>query len=190
MERDKKERVKNLKKFEKRVYNQWDMCIIILKVKESQRKDKVMSILSDHIEAFIKEMLEEEGTTDLQRNELANRFNCAPSQINYVLTTRFSPGRGYMIQSRRGGGGYIRVVRLDLEKTAYVSELIGRELGQGVNMRQAVELIEGLYQTGLVDNKVKQVLLAAVSDRALPVAEDARNLLRSSILKEVLVNII
>ena len=149
-----------------------------------------MSILSDHIEAFIKDMLEEEGTTELQRNELASKFNCAPSQINYVLTTRFSPGRGYMTQSRRGGGGYIRVIRLDLDKTAYINELIDHELWQGVNMRQAAELIEGLYQTGLVDNKVKQILLAAVSDRALAPAGGEKDKLRSSILKEVLVKII
>lgn len=150
-----------------------------------------MSILSDHIESFIKELLEEdEGTTELQRNELAQRFNCAPSQINYVLTTRFSPNRGYIIQSRRGGGGYIRVIQLDMDRTDYITELIESELNGGVNMRQAVELTEGLLQTGFIGEREKTIILAAVSDQALKGVGEGRNELRASILKEILVRII
>ncbi|MDL2237351.1 CtsR family transcriptional regulator [Christensenellaceae bacterium OttesenSCG-928-K19] len=150
-----------------------------------------MSVLSDHIETFIKEMLaEEDGTTDLQRNELAQKFNCAPSQINYVLTTRFSPSRGYIIQSRRGGGGYIRVIRLDLDRSDYITELIESELVGGINLRQANELIEGLYQIGFIDAKTRVIMRAAISDRALPIVEGLRNELRATILKEMLVQII
>ena len=68
--------------------------------------------LSNIIEEFIKEMLEESREIELQRNELANRFNCVPSQITYVISTRFSPERGYSVESRRGGGGYIRISRV------------------------------------------------------------------------------
>ena len=97
-----------------------------------------MSILSDHIEEFIKELLiEDEGMAELQRNELAQKFNCAPSQINYVLTTRFSPNRGYVTESRRGGGGYIRVIRLDIERCDYISDIIDEQLSRPINMRQA-----------------------------------------------------
>ncbi len=149
-----------------------------------------MSILSDHIESFIKELLEEDGTTDLQRNELAQRFQCAPSQINYVLTTRFSPSRGYVIQSRRGGGGYIRVMQLDLDRTDYIMELVESQLAGGVNMRNAAELVEGLYQTGFIDGGIKNIILAAVSDKALAAAGESRNELRAAILREILVRVI
>jgi len=149
-----------------------------------------MSVLSDHIENFIKEMLEEDGTTDLQRNELAQKFNCAPSQINYVLTTRFSPNRGYIIQSRRGGGGFIRVMRLDIDRSGYITDLIDSKLDEAVNMRQANELIEGLYQTGFIDDRLKEVISAAVSDRAIPLEAGVRDRLRASILKEILIRVI
>ena len=77
-----------------------------------------MARLSDVIEEFIKSLLKEsEGQLELQRNELADFFECAPSQINYVLATRFTLNHGYYIESRRGGGGYIRIVRLDVDRT-------------------------------------------------------------------------
>ena len=150
-----------------------------------------MSVLSDHIEDFIKDLMaEEDGTADLQRNELAQRFQCAPSQINYVLTTRFSPNRGYITQSRRGGGGYIRVIRLNVDKCAYISQIIEQNLRQGINMRQAGELIEGFVQTGVINGNMKNMLLAAVSDKALAAAGEQKDELRSSILKEALTSVL
>ena len=148
-----------------------------------------MSVLSDHIESFIKELLmEDEGMAELQRNELAQRFNCAPSQINYVLTTRFSPNRGYITQSRRGGGGYIRVIQLDVDENEYIRDIIEDKLTGGVGMRQAAELIEGMVETGLIDKKAKNIILAAISDKALDVPSEVKNGLRSSILKEILIS--
>jgi transcriptional regulator CtsR len=135
-------------------------------------------------------MLAEDGTTDLQRNELAQKFNCAPSQINYVLTTRFSPNRGYIIQSRRGGGGFIRVIRLDIERCGYITKLIETQLTDSINMRQANEIVEGLFQTGFIDENIKTIVLAAVSDKAIPPETEQRDALRASILKEILVKII
>lgn len=147
-----------------------------------------MSILSDHIESFIKELLmEDEGMAELQRNELAQKFHCAPSQINYVLTTRFSPNRGYVIQSRRGGGGYIRVIQLDMDEGEYVLDLVKQRLSSGINMRDAAELIEGMVQTGFIDVKMRNIVLAAISDKALIVPKEYRDELRSSILKEILI---
>src|SRR5690554_5485877 len=84
-----------------------------------------MARLSDIIEEFLKTLLtESEGELELQRNDLASYFECAPSQINYVLATRFTLNHGYYIESRRGGGGYIRITRLDLEKDDYLLQLL------------------------------------------------------------------
>lgn len=149
-----------------------------------------MSVLSDHIETFIKQLLEEDGTTELQRNELANKFNCAPSQINYVLTTRFSPSRGYIIQSRRGGGGYIRVAQLDLDRSDYINELTEAMPGNGINMRQAAEIVEGLYQSGFINKGIKELILSAIADKTLAAAGELRNILRADILREMLFRII
>ncbi|MEG2202688.1 MAG: CtsR family transcriptional regulator [Christensenellaceae bacterium] len=150
-----------------------------------------MSILSDHIESFIKDLfVNDEGTAELQRNELAQQFNCAPSQINYVLTTRFSTNRGYVIESKRGGGGYIKVIRLDVQKSDYISDIIEQQLSGGINMRQATELIEGFVQIGFIKQDIKNVILSAISDKALCIPESFRNELRSAILKEVLFSMI
>ena len=84
-----------------------------------------MAQLSDAIEPFIKELREEDTQIEVQRNELAQYFRCAPSQITYVLSTRFTPDHGYVIESRRGGGGYIRIVRLR-EEPGWFDRLLGR----------------------------------------------------------------
>ena len=78
-------------------------------------------ILSDHIARLIEEMLEEGGgTTEVRRNDLAAKIGCVPSQINYVITSRFTPERGYVTESRRGGGGYIRIVKKQMHKNEYL----------------------------------------------------------------------
>lgn len=147
-----------------------------------------MAILSDSIEQFIKSMMDEyEGMIELQRNELANYFSCAPSQINYVLATRFSPEKGYVTESRRGGGGYIKVVKLGMgDKHNRLLALITDKLGQGsISKRDADALIQGLLETEVIEQSQGRILRAAVSDKALnvPITKDQ---LRASILKEML----
>lgn len=147
-----------------------------------------MAVLSDNIEEFIKSMMDEyQGMIELQRNELASYFSCAPSQINYVLATRFPPEKGYIIESRRGGGGYIKVVRLDMgEKHDRLLALIREKLAKGsISKRDADALISGLRETEVIDGTQARMLKAAVSDKALnvPITKDQ---LRANILKEML----
>ena len=147
-----------------------------------------MAVLSDNIEKFIKSMMDDyHGMIELQRNELADYFSCAPSQINYVLATRFSPEKCYIIESRRGGGGYIRVVRLKLDdRHDRLLALIREKLGKGsISQRDAETLISGLLDTEIIDKTQARLLRAAVSEKALqvPVTKDR---LRASILKEML----
>jgi transcriptional regulator CtsR len=149
-----------------------------------------VSVLSDHIESFIKELLIEEEVAELQRNELAQQFHCAPSQINYVLTTRFSPSRGYIIESRRGGGGYIRVIRLDADRSDYIAGIIENLLSQPINNRQMHEILDGLVATGFIEKAMKDIALAAMSDKALAAVGEKRDEVRASILKEVLISMI
>ena len=91
-------------------------------------------LLSDHIARLINEMLEEGGgQAEVRRNDLAAKLGCVPSQINYVITSRFTPERGYVTESRRGGGGYIRIVRVQMTKNQYLMhffQAVGKELGE------------------------------------------------------------
>ena len=147
-----------------------------------------MAILSDSIEQFIKSLLEEyDEMIELQRNELADYFSCAPSQINYVLATRFSPERGYLIESRRGGGGYIKLVRIRADKGDHILALIREKLGSGkISSRDANELVHGLKEMGLIGQKEEKIISAAISPAALKIPSGIKDTLRASILRETL----
>jgi len=146
-----------------------------------------MSVLSDTIENFIKSLIGEyEGRIELQRNELAQHFNCAPSQINYVLATRFTPDRGYIIESRRGGGGYIRVVRLDMEESGHLLELVTTRIGDSISERDAADVIFRLVEGDVISEREGALMGAAVSDKALGVPAMVKDVIRAGVLKQML----
>ena len=145
-----------------------------------------MAILSDHIEAFIKSMLEEyDGIFELQRNELAEYFRCAPSQINYVLATRFPPERGYLIESHRGGGGYIKLTRIDTKSRAF--SILAQHLAEGeISAREAKALIDGLAETNQLGAECAKLMSAALSDKALMFCGPVKDHVRATIFREML----
>ena len=144
--------------------------------------------ISDIIAGFIDDTLSETGgTAELQRAELANRFNCVPSQINYVISTRFSPEHGYIVESRRGGGGYIRITRVDLEPEMLIMHTVNA-IGERVDLNTAVALVANLRGGGAIRESEAKMLIAAVGNNALrPAAPEARDAIRASILKQMLV---
>jgi len=145
-----------------------------------------MSVLSDTIEQFIKNLMSEyEGKIELQRNELAQHFNCAPSQINYVLATRFTPDKGYIIESRRGGGGYIRLVRLKVDKADHLFMLATNRIGEEISERNATDVIIRLVESGAVTAGEGDLMRAAVSSKALNVPVMIKDRIRASILKQL-----
>ena len=146
-----------------------------------------MSVLSDTIEQFIKGLMSEyEGRIELQRNELAQHFNCAPSQINYVLATRFTPDKGYIIESRRGGGGYIRVVRLKVDEEDHLFRLVTTNIGDKITARRANDMIQRLVESEAITKKQGALMCAAISDKALNIPVMVKDTLRAGILKQML----
>jgi len=143
--------------------------------------------LSDRIEAFITELLknEEDEWLEIGRNELAQIFGCVPSQINYVITTRFSNTNGYMVESRRGGGGYLRIRRIPTdENTIYLNTL--KSIPESIDMNSSVILLEYLRKTGAITDAEFNIMASAVSDNTLTVTQPTRNILRSNILKKMI----
>ena len=149
-----------------------------------------MSNISDVIEQFILDQIEEFGEINLSRNELANFFNCAPSQINYVLATRFTNPKGYITESRRGGGGYIKLIRLDMDKNDYLSRLIVDTIQDEISYNDALQLINGLIQRKLLSDREYNIINSAISNRSLSSPLKIEDRLRANILKNILVNII
>ena len=121
-----------------------------------------MAQLSDSIEHFIKELMSEDQHIELRRNELAQHFGCAPSQINYVLATRFSVDHGYIIESRRGGGGYVRIVRMQARGGQNLLETLLQRVGNSIDEESANALISNLLARQMVSPGAKDVLRAAV----------------------------
>ncbi|MBU3204204.1 CtsR family transcriptional regulator [Clostridium algidicarnis] len=147
-----------------------------------------MATLSDIIETFIKSLLEENDGEKLQiqRNELASQFSCAPSQINYVLTTRFTTDKGYIIESRRGGGGYI-VIRQTKDSHEHVKDMINEKIGESITCECAISLIEILIDIEILKDREGQIVKMAINDRALAsINIEDRNKIRAELLKSMI----
>ena len=148
--------------------------------------------LSDSIEHFIKTMMSEESTeVELKRNELAEYFGCAPSQINYVLATRFSPDHGYLTESRRGGGGYIRIVRVAETGARRLMYLVNERIGDSLGEEECLRLISQLKEQRIVTADEAALIASAISTRALgvPVPDALKNAMRARMMKSMLMTI-
>ena len=151
-----------------------------------------MARLVDVIEDMIKEIIDENnGSATINRSQLAEQANCVPSQITYVLSTRFSSGQGYIVESRRGGGGQITITRVEfVNKFEYLKEVIDA-IGTGVTQQQAKNLLEGAAASGAITQRDAVIIMSAVSDRALGLVEsDTRAKVRAQIMKNLLLALI
>lgn len=147
-----------------------------------------MARLSDVIEDFIKQMMDDNNESELQivRNELANYFSCAPSQINYVLTTRFTTDKGYYVESRRGGGGCIIIRKVELNDNQSLSEIINDKIGDNITYNSALRIISGLFESEIITKREFYILKAVINDRTLSSFQENKNLLRANILKSAM----
>ncbi len=144
--------------------------------------------LSNLIEQFIKDMLSESGEIELKRNELANHFNCVPSQINYVISTRFSPERGYIVESRRGGGGYIKISQVAPVGGNYVMHTVN-VIGGSLAFDDARAIVQNLYDNGFLTADEAKIVVSALGDKAIPLKRPEQDMVRAAIFKNILVNI-
>ena len=148
--------------------------------------------LNDSIESFIKTLLTEESTeVELKRNELAEYFGCAPSQINYVLATRFSPDHGYLTESRGGGGGYIRIVRVVESGSQRLMYLVNERIGDSLGEEECLRLISQLKEQHIVTADEAALMASAISSRALgiPVPDTLKGALRARMMKSMLMTV-
>lgn len=150
-----------------------------------------MARLSDIIEQFIKQSIEstDESELQIQRNELASYFSCAPSQINYVLTTRFTMDKGYYIESRRGGGGYIVIRRIEFGSSKSLHEAVSEKIGNSLTYDAGAQIVNGLLEHDIVTEREAAIIKIAINDRTLGVLEN-KNKIRAELLKAMITTII
>lgn len=150
-----------------------------------------MGNLADRIEVYLKRILEQskEGYIILQRGVLAEEFSCAPSQINYVLDTRFSVDRGYLVESRRGGGGYLRIIRLEFNSESDFPNLMKQLIGNQLTQARAFNLLHRLEEDEIITRREEQILRTILHRDSLGEDNPQTNGLRALIMKRVLLTV-
>ena len=138
---------------------------------------------SDHIEAYIKAILEQSGMVELQRSQLADTFQVVPSQINYVIKTRFTESRGYLVESKRGGGGYIRIGRIEFSSHHEMLRNLLYSIGERLSQEIYEDILQLLVEQDLLTRQEVKLLVAIATDRVL--GEDA-NRVRANMLRQLL----
>ncbi len=146
--------------------------------------------LSDMIEEYIINAISDSDQVELKRSEIAHEFNCVPSQINYVISTRFIPELGFYVESKRGGNGYIKISKINLSKSKFVKDIIYKIGGKMSQSVMDIYLRE-LLRYNIIDDKNASIISAALSEKSLnQVPKLSRDNVRADMFKNILVNLI
>ncbi|MCM3130800.1 MULTISPECIES: CtsR family transcriptional regulator [unclassified Paenibacillus] len=151
-----------------------------------------MRNISDIIEQYLKNILQDssEGMIEIQRNDLADKFSCVPSQINYVISTRFTLEKGYLVESKRGGGGYIRIQRVELPAQFALNGHFHQHIGDEINQTAAEGLIYQLEEAGFLNRREAALVKAAISREVLLIKLPYRDQIRARMLKAMLISVL
>ena len=151
-----------------------------------------MASLSDLIETFIKQMISDtNGSIEIQRNELANQFNCVPSQINYVISTRFTTDRGYYVESRRGGGGHVKIRRINITIPGNYLMHIVSSMGSSISQQSAEVFIKNFIDYDVISEREGFIMMAATSDKIIGgISMPDRDILRAAQLKNMILSLL
>lgn len=143
--------------------------------------------MSDLVAQYILEILDRQnGSAEIQRNELAGNLGCVPSQINYVITSRFTPEQGYIVESRRGGGGYIRISRVNMDRGTAIMHIIN-SVGNNLDKATAEAMLNNMLGRGLIEVVPAKIIASALSDRTLKnIEQDRRDVVRADLFKNML----
>lgn len=146
--------------------------------------------MSDIIEKLLLDMLRDsDGSVEIQRNNLAGELNCVPSQINYVIQTRFTPERGYIIESRRGGGGGVRIRTVKPDTTNYPMHIVNA-VGNTLSSRTAAVFVQNLLDYDCLTPREAHLILGALNDKVLPFPANVRDTIRAGIFKGMITSLV
>ncbi|MGX7419411.1 CtsR family transcriptional regulator [Carnobacterium gallinarum] len=145
--------------------------------------------MSDIIEDYLKQVLNAHEQIEIRRSEMANQFNCVPSQINYVINTRFTVQQGYLVESKRGGGGYIRIIKVKLLDKAEMLDTMIQIIGDKISQKDAYSIVQQLYGEDMLTKREATLMLSAMEKPVLSVTEKLEDHLRAQILIAFLNNL-
>lgn len=145
--------------------------------------------MSDLIESYLKNVLLSNETVEIRRSEIADQFNCVPSQINYVINTRFTIQQGYVVESKRGGGGYIRIMKVNLVDEMDVLNTLGDLIPPQLLVREANHLLQNLYENELISKREAQMMALMMEKDTFPVSVKNGDEIRSNMMKKLIDNL-
>lgn len=145
--------------------------------------------MSDLIESYLKKVLLSNETVEIRRSEIADQFNCVPSQINYVINTRFTIQQGYVVESKRGGGGYIRIMKVNLVDEMDVLNTLGDLIPPQLSVREANHLLQNLYENELISKREAQMMALMMEKDTFPVSVKNGDEIRSNMMKKLIDNL-
>lgn len=147
--------------------------------------------ISDTVAAYLLHMLDvSNGNVEIRRNELAEELGCVPSQINYVITSRFTPEQGYIVESRRGGGGYIRITRIKMDKDVAIMHIIN-SVGERLDGVTASVMLNNMLQRGIISTECARLMAASMSNQSYcSVPPQYRDALRAALFKNLLITVL
>ena len=148
-----------------------------------------MAGISDLIEEFLLDTIGDDNKMMISRNSLASHFSCAPSQINYVLATRFNHDKGYLVESKRGGSGYITLIRLSDEKGDYLNDLIHDVSSETFSATRCNAILQKMIRDGIVSSREARIIGSAVSDKCFMATNSSKDVLRSVVFKNILIQL-
>ena len=145
--------------------------------------------MSDLIESYLKNVLLSNETVEISRSEIADQFNCVPSQINYVINTRFTIQQGYVVESKRGGGGYIRIMKVNLVDEMDILNTLGDLIPPQLSVREANHLLQNLYENELISKREAQMMALMMEKDTFPVSVKNGDEIRSNMMKKLIDNL-
>lgn len=154
-------------------------------------REETLRNISDIIEEYLKQILEmsEEEILEIKRSEIANKFQCVPSQINYVINTRFTLERGYLVESKRGGGGYIRIIKVRPNSKKHLIDQLFTIIGNQIPQSSATDIINRLRKEGVINEREEKIMLSALDRSVIYLDLPERDLIRARILKAMLLTL-
>ncbi len=145
--------------------------------------------MSDLIENYLKNVLHKNETVEIRRSEIADQFNCVPSQINYVINTRFTIQQGYVVESKRGGGGYIRIMKVNLVDEMDILNELGNLIPEELSEREGNHLLQNLYENELISKREAQMMSLMMEKDTFPSNVKNAAEIRSNMMKKLIDNL-
>ena len=151
-----------------------------------------MVSLANQIENYLKRMLSlsEDNSIEIRRSDLADIFMCVPSQINYVLETRFNPEAGYYIETRRGGGGYIKIMKLDFDSDENLANMLNESKAKAISQKAGENFIQRLYSEDLLTKREAVILKGLMNKNMFSLPDEEADYMRGKIIRLVLVTLL